>query len=102
MWQESVARNIPQICTNRERIKKGDCLVADIEELENMNASEIHPRRLNAKEVLTPQRVNILYSQKQTERQNCQEETTNSENPVQGGNKLKGVKISVERFRNKR
>ena len=35
---------------------KGDILVADIEELEKMDASEIHPRRINAKEVLTPQR----------------------------------------------
>ena len=37
-------------------IWKGDILVADIEELENMDGSEIRPRRLNAKEVLTPQR----------------------------------------------
>ena len=32
----------------------GDILVADIEELEHMDASELHARRLNAKEVLTP------------------------------------------------
>ena len=32
----------------------GDILVADIEELENLDASEIHARRLNAKEVITP------------------------------------------------
>ena len=32
----------------------GDTLVAEIEELEQMDASEIHARRLNAKEVLTP------------------------------------------------
>ena len=38
------------------KIWKGDILVADIEELENMDASEIHPRRINAKEVLTPRR----------------------------------------------
>ena len=31
-------------------------MVADIEELEKMDASELHDRRLNAKEVLTPQR----------------------------------------------
>ena len=36
------------------RIWKGDIVVADIEELEKMDASEIHARRLNAKEVLTP------------------------------------------------
>ena len=29
-------------------------MVADIEELEEMDASELHARRLNAKEVLTP------------------------------------------------
>ena len=31
-------------------------MVADIEELEKMNASQLHARRVNAKEVLTPQR----------------------------------------------
>ena len=31
-------------------------MVADVEELAEMNASELHARRLNAKEVLTPQR----------------------------------------------
>ena len=29
-------------------------MVADIEELEEMDASELHTRRLNGKEVLTP------------------------------------------------
>ena len=33
-------------------IWKGDTLIADIEELEKLDASEIYPRRLNAKEVL--------------------------------------------------
>ena len=37
-------------------IWKGDILVADLEELENMDASEIHPRRINAKEVFTSER----------------------------------------------
>ena len=35
-------------------IWKGDILAADIEDLEQMDASEIHARRLNGKEVLTP------------------------------------------------
>ena len=35
-------------------IWKGDILVADVEELEQMYASEIYTKRLNAKEVLTP------------------------------------------------
>ena len=34
-------------------IWKGDTMIAEIEELEEMDASEIHTRRLNAKEVLT-------------------------------------------------
>ena len=37
-------------------IWKGDIMVADIEELEEMDASELHARRLNAKEILTPKR----------------------------------------------
>ena len=37
-------------------IWKGDNLVADIEELEKMDASEIHPGRINGKEVLMLQR----------------------------------------------
>ena len=36
------------------RISKGDIMVADIEGLEQMDASEVHAIRLNAKEVLTP------------------------------------------------
>ena len=43
-------------------IWKGDIMVADIEELEEMDASELHARRPNAKEVLTPQRSrNFIY-----------------------------------------
>ena len=36
------------------RIGKGDILVADIEELETMDASEIYSKKLNAKEVIFP------------------------------------------------
>ena len=38
-------------------IWKGDVLVADLEELETMDASEIHSKRLNAKEVIFPQQT---------------------------------------------
>ena len=38
-------------------IWKGDITVADIEELEQTDASELHARRLNAKEESTPMRV---------------------------------------------
>ena len=39
---------------------KGDILIADIEELVQTDASEIHARRLNAKEVLTPMKGDNL------------------------------------------
>ena len=42
------------------RLWKQDILATDDEELENMDASEIYPRRINAKEILTPQKGNIL------------------------------------------
>ena len=35
-------------------IWKGDVLVADLEDLETMDASEIYSKRLNAKEVIFP------------------------------------------------
>ena len=40
--------------SNAGRIWKGDFPVADIEEVEGMDASEIHARRFNAREVSTP------------------------------------------------
>ena len=43
-------------------------MIGDIEELEEMDASEIHARRLNAKEVLTPMKVKNSFSQSQMER----------------------------------
>ena len=52
--QESIAWNLSWLWADRGgEFWKGDN-VADIEELENMDASEIHHRRLNAHEVLTP------------------------------------------------
>ena len=44
------------------RIGKGDVLVADLEELETMDASEIYSKRLSAKEVIFPQRRRICFS----------------------------------------
>ena len=38
------------MCVDRGGLWKGDILFADIEELENLDASEIHARMLNAKE----------------------------------------------------
>ena len=55
-------------------IWKGDIVIADVEELEEMDASEIHARRLNAKEVLTPRRVTTLFSESQLEQSKPLEE----------------------------
>ena len=51
-----LTRHIPRLCVARGRreIWKGDIMIADMEELEQMDASEIHARRLNAKEVSRP------------------------------------------------
>ena len=54
--KESITRDLYRICLDRGGIWKGDILIADIDELENLGASEIYPRRLNAKEVLITQK----------------------------------------------
>ena len=47
-----------------ERFWKGDILIADLEDLEKLDASEIHPRRINAKEVWISQKKEMnSYSQ---------------------------------------
>ena len=42
-------------------IWKGDVLVADLEELETMDASEIYLKRLNAKEVIFPKEGEFIF-----------------------------------------
>ena len=42
-------------------IWKGDVLIADLEELETMDASEIYSKRLNAKEVIFPRQGELIY-----------------------------------------
>ena len=44
-----------------ERIWKGDVLVADLEELETMDASEIYSKRLHAKEVIFPKQGEFIF-----------------------------------------
>ena len=55
-------------------IWKGDVLVADLEELETMDASEIYSKRLNAKEVIFPKEKENLFFQSQTDDLNPLEE----------------------------
>ena len=52
------------LCT-RGGIWKGDLMVADIEELETMDASDIYSKRLNAKEVIFPKENEKSYPQPQ-------------------------------------
>ena len=51
-------------------IWKGDVLVADLEELETMDASEIYSKRLNAKEVIFPNEKGIYFSNRRWTNQN--------------------------------
>ena len=49
------------------RIWNGDIFVADVEELQNLDASEIHARRLKAREVLEPKNGDdFIYSHAQS------------------------------------
>ena len=61
-------------------------MIADLEDLEKLDASDIHPRRINAKESVdkTKKMMNSL-SQWQIVQQNSQEETTNSETQSEAG-----------------
>ena len=69
---------------SRGGIWKGDILIADIEELEKLNASETYPRRLNAKEVLiyAKKKTDNLYFLWQMVQQTYQEVTTSSKTPL--------------------
>ena len=51
-------------------IWKGDILIADLEELETMDASEIYSKRLNAKEVIFPKQRRIYFSNRTWTNQN--------------------------------
>ena len=48
------------LCT-RGGIWKGDVLIADLEELEKMDASEIYSKRLDAKEVIFPKQGEFIF-----------------------------------------
>ena len=56
------------------RIWMGDVLVADLQELETMDASEIYSKRLNAKEVILPKEEGEFIFQSQMDESNPLEE----------------------------
>ena len=76
---------------------KGD--IPDLADLEKLDASEIDPRRINDKEVLITQQDDEFIFSVEMVHQNCQEETSISENPLLGGNRPQGAKIPVENFK---
>ena len=51
-------------------IWKGHVLIADLEELETMDASEIYSKRLNAKEVIFPKQGEFIFSNRRWTNQN--------------------------------
>ena len=76
---------------------KGDILIADIEELEKLDASETFSGRLNASEVLMIQkRRTICPFEWQMVQQHYQEETMNSKNPLGDGNPPQGERLSAK------
>ena len=64
-----------------EGIWKGDELVADLEELETMDASEICSTRLDAKEVIFPKKRENLFFQSQMDELTPLEEIKTWEHP---------------------
>ena len=69
---------VPWIRSVRRGIWKGDIMVADIEELETMDASEIYSKRLNAKEVIFPKKKKeTLFFQSQMDESKSLEEIRN-------------------------
>ena len=77
IWKESLTWIVPRIRIVRGRIWKGDVLIADLEELETMDASEIYSKRLNAKEVIFPKEKGELFFQSQMDESNFLEEIRN-------------------------
>ena len=66
IWKESFTWIVPRIRSlYAVGIRKGDVLIADLEELETMDASEIYLKRLTAKEVIFPQEKGELFFQSQ-------------------------------------
>ena len=51
-------------------IWKGDVLIADLEELETMDASEIYSKRLNSKEVIFPKQGEFYFSNRRRTNRN--------------------------------
>ena len=80
-------------------IWKGDILTADLEDLEKLDASDIYSRRINAKEVLKSQKGEEFIFPEADCTAKLSGRGYEFLNPLQGGNKPQGAKISVEDFK---
>ena len=65
-------------------IWKGDVMVADLEELETMDASEIYSKRLNAKEVIFPKQGEFIFPVADGRDQDLRTSTLVRHRPIQG------------------
>ena len=75
---------------------KGDVLVADLEELEAMDASEIYSKRLNAKELIFPKEKTIIYfPNRRWTNQNPLEEIKTWEHPRRYGSDQFKEKVTL-------
>ena len=64
-------------------------LIADLEDLEKKDASDINPRRIKAKDVLISHKDDeLVFLFADGTAKNFQEENTNFENPLSGGNNM--------------
>ena len=77
-------------------IWNGDVLVADFEELETMDASEIYSKRLNAKQVIFPKKKENLFFQSQMDESNALEEIKSWKHPPWYGSNQFEEKVTLE------
>ena len=61
IWKESFTWIVPRIRSVRGENLTGDVLIADLEELETMDASKSTQKRLNAKEVIFPKQGEFIF-----------------------------------------
>ena len=61
IWKDNLTNIVPRTRIERGRSGKGDVPVTDLEELETMDASEIHSKKLNAKEVMFPKQGEFTF-----------------------------------------
>ena len=79
MWKESAPRNFLRLCIVRGGIWKGDIPIVDLEELEEMEASELHAKRLNAEVEVLPKSGENYKSRSEMEQYNLMEEIRDTE-----------------------